>query len=206
MTIRIRNLCVGALIAIAASVAASEPKFLDVWRSPEISRLNFAARKIAALVIADDQSLQMSGEEALTRELTARNTNGVASYRLVPREELKNADTARGWFERAGVQGVVALRPVSRETEKSYSPVVWSSGYYQSFWGYYGYGWSSVYVARSSSDTTTVVVETLIYDLTRDRLVWAATSETKNPKQLQDFIADLVNAAVGEMKKMKLIG
>jgi len=206
MTIRIRNLCVGALIAIAASVAASEPKFLDVWRSPEISRLNFAGRKIAALVIADDQSLQMSGEEALTRELTARNTNGVASYRLVPREELKNADTARGWFERAGVQGVVALRPVSRETEKSYSPVVWSSGYYQSFWGYYGYGWSSVYVARSSSDTTTVVVETLIYDLTRDRLVWAATSETKNPKQLQDFIADLVNAAVGEMKKMKLIG
>jgi len=206
MTIRIRNLCVGALIAIAASVAASEPKFLDVWRSPEISRLNFAGRKIAALVIADDQSLQMSGEEALTRELTARNTNGVASYRLVPREELKNADTARGWFERAGVQGVVALRPVSRETEKSYSPIVWSSGYYQSFWGYYGYGWSSVYVARSSSDTTTVVVETLIYDLTRDRLVWAATSETKNPKQLQDFIADLVNAAVGEMKKMKLIG
>jgi hypothetical protein len=206
MTIRIRNLCVGALITIAASVAASEPKFLDVWRSPEISRLNFAGRKIAALVIADDQSLQMSGEEALTRELTARNTNGVASYRLVPREELKNADTARGWFERAGVQGVVALRPVSRETEKSYSPVVWSSGYYQSFWGYYGYGWSSVYVARSSSDTTTVVVETLIYDLTRDRLVWAATSETKNPKQLQDFIADLVNAAVGEMKKMKLIG
>jgi hypothetical protein len=206
MTIRIRNLCVGALITIAASVAASEPKFLDVWRSPEISRLNFAGRKIAALVIADDQSLQMSGEEALTRELTARNTNGVASYRLVPREELKNADTARGWFERAGVQGVVALRPVSRQTEKSYSPVVWSSGYYQSFWGYYGYGWSSVYVARSSSDTTTVVVETLIYDLTRDRLVWAATSETKNPKQLQDFIADLVNAAVGEMKKMKLIG
>jgi len=206
MTIRIRNLCVGALITIAASVAASEPKFLDVWRSPEISRLNFAGRKIAALVIADDQSLQMSGEEALTRELTARNTNGVASYRLVPREELKNPDTARGWFERAGVQGVVALRPVSRETEKSYSPVVWSSGYYQSFWGYYGYGWSSVYVARSSSDTTTVVVETSIYDLTRDRLVWAATSETKNPKQLQDFIADLVNAAVGEMKKMKLIG
>jgi hypothetical protein len=201
-----RNLCVGALITIAASVAASEPKFLDVWRSPEISRLNFAGKKIAALVIADDQSLQMSGEEALTRELAARNTNGVASYRLVPREELKNADTARGWFERAGVQGVVALRPVSRETEKSYSPIVWSSGYYQSFWGYYGYGWSSVYVARSSSDTTTVVVETLIYDLTRDRLVWAATSETKNPKQLQDFIADLVNAAVGEMKKMKLIG
>ena len=199
-------LCVAVPVTIAAVVAASEPKFLDVWRSPEVSRLNFAGKKIAALVIADDQSLQMSGEEALTRELTARGVNGVATYRIAPREELKSAETARGWFERAGIQGVVAMRPVSREMQKSSGPVVWSSGYYQSFWGYYGYGYSTVYVFGGSSTTTTVIVETLIYDLTQDRLVWAATSQTTNPRQLQSFVGDLVNAAVGEMKKMKLIG
>ena len=98
------------------------------------------------------------------------------------------------------------MRPVSRETERTYSPIVWSSGHYQSFWGYYGYGWSNVYVARASGTSTTIGVETLIYDLTRDRLVWAAASETKDPKQLQDFVRDLVIAAVGEMKKMKLVG
>jgi hypothetical protein len=202
----VRDLCLALFVAIAAAAAAAAPKFLDVWKSPEITRLNFAGKKVAALVITDDQSLEMSGEEALIRELVSRSVKGLAAYRIVPREELKSAERARGWFERAGIEGVVALRPVSRETERTYSPIVWSSGYYQSFWGYYGSGWDSVYVARASAISTTITVETLIYDLTRDRLVWAAASETKNPKQLQEFVKDLVNAAVGEMRKMKLIG
>ena len=45
-----------------------------------------------------------------------------------------------------------------------------------------------------------------MYDLTRDQLVWAATSETRDPKNLQDFITDLVKGAVSEMRKMKLVG
>jgi hypothetical protein len=50
------------------------------------------------------------------------------------------------------------------------------------------------------------VVETLIFDVTKNQLVWAATSSTRDPKTLQNFIKDLVNAAVDEMKKMKFVG
>jgi hypothetical protein len=202
-----RQSCIAVFVVAAVAVVAAAPEFLAVWKAPDVSRLNFGGKKVAALVITDDQSLQMSGEEALARELSARNVNGLATHRFVPREELKVAEKARGWFERAGVEGVVALRPVSRETEKSYSTVVWSSGYYQSFWGYYPYGWTSVYVApRSARETLVIVVETLVYDLTRDQLVWAATSETRDPKNLQTFVKDLVSATVDEMRQMKLIG
>jgi hypothetical protein len=195
------------LAVAAATTIAAAPKFVNVWKAPDAARLNFIGKKVAALVITDDQSLQMSAEEALSRELTARKVLGVASYRMLPREEMKNADTARGWYERAAVQGVVALRPVSVHQEQAASPVVWTSGYYPSFWGYYGYGWSSVYVVPlSARKTTTFVVETLIYDLPRDRLVWAGLSETRNPSELQSFIKELVAAAVDEMKKNKLVG
>ena len=202
-----RRLCVAILVTTAATVVIAAPKFVNVWKSPEVARLNFAGKKVAALVITDNQSLQMSGEEALTRELTARGVTGTPTYRFVPREELKSAETARGWFERAKVEGVVALRPVRAEKGREYTAVVWSSGYYPSFWGYYGYGWSSAYVTPlGGRETTTITVETLVYDLTRDQLVWAATSETKDPKNLQDFVKDLVKGAVNEMKKMKLVG
>ena len=202
-----RRLCVALLVTTAATVVITAPKFLAVWKSPEVARLSFAGKKVAALVITDSQSLQMSGEEALTRELTARGVTGTPTYRFVPREELKSAEMAKGWFERAKVEGVVALRPVRTQKEREYSAVVWSSGYYPSFWGYYGYGWSNLYaVPVSSRETTTITVETLVYDLTRDQLVWAATSETRDPKNLQDFVKDLVKGAVSEMKKMKLVG
>jgi hypothetical protein len=201
-----RRLCLAVFLVIGASVTMAAPKFIAVWKAPDVSRLNFAGKKVAALVITDDESLQMSGEEALNRELTARGVNALAAYRIVPREELKSAEKAKGWFERAGVEGVVALKPVRQERERSYTPAIWSSSYYQTFWGYYGYSWGSVYVPGSSEDTTTVVVETLIFSVPRDQLLWAATSETKNPKQLQSFIKELVSAAANEMKKMKLVG
>jgi len=59
---------VSAIVALmlASSVLAG-PKFIAVWKSPDVARLNFAGKKVAALAITDDQSLQMSAEEALTR-------------------------------------------------------------------------------------------------------------------------------------------
>ena len=200
-----RQIYVGCFLAAAAVTTLAAPKFSAVWKSPEVSRLNFAGRQVAALVITDSQSLQMSGEEALARELTARGVKGTPTYRFVPREELKSAESARGWFERRKIEGVVALRPVATKTEKQYTPIVWSSGYYPSFWGYYGYGWSSVYVIPAG-ETTTITVETLVYDLTKDQLVWAATSETRDPRSLQEFVKELVSGVVGEMRKVKLVG
>jgi len=201
-----RQLWTSVLVALTAATVVAAPKFLSVWKSPDVSRLNFAGKKVAALVITDDQPLQMSGEEALVRELNDRGVSGLATYRIVPREELKNPERAKEFFARASVEGVVALRPVARDRELEYSPVVWVSGYYPSFWGYYGYGWSTAYVAPTGRTITTIVVETLVYNVTTDKLIWAATSETRDPKTLQDFVKDLVKGAVSEMKKMKLVG
>jgi hypothetical protein len=200
-----RSLCVVLSLVMASTVVAAAPKFRSVWKAPDIASLNFQAKTVAALVITDDQALQVSAEEKLVRELTALGVNAIATYRIVPREELKSAEKARGWYERRGVQGVVAVRPLAQEVERTPN-FVFASGYDTSFWGYYGYGWSNVYaVPVGTRETTTVVVETLVYDATRDRLAWRATSETKDPKDLQQFITDLVSGTVKEMKKMKLV-
>jgi hypothetical protein len=192
-----------AYLIIAATALAAAPKFRSVWKASEVSRLNFSGKKVAALVITDDQSLQMSGEEALTRELTTRGVTALPTYRFVPREEMRDPERARAWFERSGVEGVVALRPVRRERSREATAVIWS-GYYQEFWGYYGQGWYSA-TPVITRETTTVVVETLVYDLTRNRLVWAAMSETKDPKNLQSFVTELIAGVIREMRKMNFI-
>jgi len=201
-----RVLCVVLSLLLATAVVAAGPKFRSVWKAPDISSLNFVGKTVAALVITDSQSLQVSAEEKLVSELMGLGVNAIATYRIVPREELKSAEKAKGWYDRRGIQGVVAVRPLAEEKERT-SPVVFASGYDTSFWGYYGYGWSTVYaVPVGSRVTTTVVVETLVYDATRDRLAWRATSETKDPKDLQRFMTDMVAGTVKEMKKMKLVG
>jgi hypothetical protein len=159
---------------------------------------------VAALVIAQEVSLRMSGEEAIVRELTARGLQAVATYRIVPKEELQSPDRARTWFEKASVEGVVAMRPVSREERTTYNPGTWTNPYYSSLWGYYGYGWGNLYLPGSVDRDTVVTVEATIYSVPRNQLLWAAVSETRNPKTLQRFVEDLVKESVKELHKQGL--
>jgi len=189
---------------VAVTMLSAAPKFTSAWRSPDAASVSFAGKKVAALVIAQDDSLRVAGEEALVRELTARGLQSVATYRIAPKEELKSADRAKGWFEKANVEGVVAMRPVSKDKRTTYNPGTWVNPYYSTFWGYYGYGWNSMYIPGSVDQDTVVVVETTIYSVTRNQLVWAAVSETKNPKDLQRFVEDLVKESVKELHKQGL--
>lgn len=193
------------LVLTAAVLFAAETKFTSTWKSPDSGTVSFAGKKVAALVISQDEPLRVAGEEALVRELTPRGLNMVATYRIVPKPELQTAEKAKVWYEKAGVEGVVALRPVSSDTVRSYSAAVWASPTYGSLWGYYGYGWTSVYVPSSTREDTFVVVEALVFSVPLDKLLWAGASETKNPKQLQQFVKDLVVAATKEMQQEGLI-
>lgn len=198
------RIAVWMVIVVAGVVVSAAPEFKNVWRSPDAAQVSFAGKKIAALVISQDDSLRMSGEESLVRELTARGLQAVATYRIAPKEELQSADRARGWFEKAGVEGVVALRPVSSEKRINYNSSLWMSPSYNTFWGYYGYGWTSVYVVGDVDRDTVVTVETLIFSVPRNQLMWAAVSETRNPKTLQKFVEDLVKESAKELQKQGL--
>ena len=200
---RLLSATLATMVACAAMLSAA-PKFSSVWKSPDAGSVSFAGKKVAALVIAQDDSLRVAGEESLVRELTARGLQSVATYRIAPKEELKSADRAKGWFEKANVEGVVALRPVSKDKRTTYNPGTWVNPYYSTLWGYYGYGWGSMYIPGSVEQDTVVVVETTIYSVPRNQLLWAAVSETKNPKDLRSFVDDLVKEAVKELHKQGL--
>ena len=197
--------CTTAVIVVALlAVLPAAIRFTSTFKSMDAGAVSFAGRKVAALVISNDDSLRVSGEEALAKELTARGMQAVATYRLAPKEEMRRAETARPWFEKAGVEGVVAVRPVSAETEQKYTPSMWVSPNYGTLWGYYGYGWTAVFVPGSQRQQTVVVVESTVYSLPRNQLLWAAVTETTNPRDLPAFVAELAKASVEEMQKQGL--
>ena len=196
---------IGLIASLAAgSLLSAAPKFTSVWRASDAGSVSFAGKKVAALVITQDDSLRVAGEESLVRELTARQLQAVATYRIAPKEELQSAERAKVWFEKANVDGVVALRPVSRNKRTTYTSSTWVNPSYSTLWGYYGYGYGSVYIPGSVERDTVVVVETLIFSVPRNQLLWAAVSETKNPGALREFVEDLVKEAVKELHEQGL--
>jgi hypothetical protein len=192
-------ICMTTIAALSAAVS-----FLSTFKSLDAGAANFGGKKVAALVISNDLALRMSGEEAMVRELNARGMQAVATYRIVPKEELTRAESAKPWFEKYGVEGVVVIRPVSRETRTAYTSGTWMSPNYSTFWSYYGYGWGSVYIPGSAQRETAVVVESTIHSVSRNQLLWAAVTESTNPRDMQAFIEELAKETVKEMQKQGL--
>jgi len=192
-----------AITLSAAVMVAADNEFLSTWKAPGATQMDFAGRKVAAVLISQDTSLRMSAEEALAREITARGPEGVASYRMVPKELLTDKKAAKEWFERAGIAGLVVLRPVKTDTTKEYSAVVWTSGYYNYAWEYWDYGWASVTPIGKGRDVSTITVETVLYDLSNGSPIWACVTRTRDPKDPQSYVKSL---AIDIVKKLEQEG
>ena len=177
----------------------------SIISAPGAEALNFAGRKVAAVMIVDDTNIRVSAEEALGREISARGPTGVPSYRIIPKEELTNKDSARGWFERAGIQGLVILRLVQTDKEKVYSSAIWVSGYYNYAWDYWGYGWANVYPVGKAREQRTFTVETLLYDLSKGTPIWAGVTRTTDPKDVQAYVKELAVDIVKQLEKDGLV-
>ena len=197
-------LLVTSLVVASGSLLLAA-KFKSTWNAPGAGPLNFAGKKVVALVIADDQNLEISSEEALGRELIARGVDGVAAYRLIPREELRDKDKAKGWFTRANVAGVVVMRLVGAPQGDGLHARHVGVAILRFTVGYYGYGWGTVYVSGSAREDTVVTIETLVFDVPKDKLLWAGVSEKTNPSGAQQVVKDLVKEAIKEMSKVGLV-
>jgi hypothetical protein len=102
------------------------------------------------------------------------------------------------------------MRPVGVKSDAVATPVVYSGPQYDEYWGgYYSYGWSAPYAldatGNQTSPTVTVSVETLIYSLKQNQLVWAGQSKTTNPENVKQLISELAGATAEELKKLDLV-
>ena len=99
------------------------------------------------------------------------------------------------------------MRLVKADTRKTWTPSMWSSPYYSTLWGYYGYGWGSLYAydpGQTRIDQV-AVVETLVFGVPQNKLLWAAVTESTNPKDANRVIKEIVTETVKQMTEQGLI-
>jgi hypothetical protein len=192
-----------ALICSAALClsACGSTTFTSTWKAPDAHRIDPAGKVIAALVISSDARQRRSAEVYLAHELTIRGANGVAAYTLIGLEH-PNVDYALSRFKAAGVQGVVVMRMVGHEQHVIVDEGGFSGSAYTTFGSYYSsYGMQISYSTGSVQTDTVVTIETLIYSLTKDKLLWAGTSRTSNPEGLQSLVTEVADAVAREVSQ-----
>jgi len=195
-----------AVLAATTAVtlaACATTSFQSTWKNPAAAPLNLKGKKVVALVVTDEEALRYAAEEEAAREITAHGAVGVPAYRLLPQAQIRDKERARAIFEKEGIEAVVVVRQVAKEKELSGS--FWSNPGYSSFWGpgFWGGGWGGDGYLRTD---TILVVETLVYSLEQNTLVWASQSKTLNPTQVGSFVRELGKTLGTEMEKQGLLG
>ena len=202
--------CFLVLIIVLQTCAilwAGSTKYVSIFRSPRAGLADLSGKKVAAFVVIPAEEMREAREETLATELRARGIDCIAGHLILPGPLVRDREKAKAYLEKAGVSGVVMVRLVGDEEITSYSPAtVWySQPYYQGFYSYWGYGWSAVYIPEYTWTDKVITLETLIYSIDKDELIWAGRSESTNPKDIQKFVKELVKEAGKELRKAGLV-
>jgi hypothetical protein len=191
----------GTMVVAAAFVLAAcgSTTLTDVWKAPDTARLQF--KKVSVVAISNDITWRRTIEDELVRRI--RDVQAVASYQFFADGEPRAWEAARERLKAAGFDGLVSFRLAGIDKQQTYVPPVYAN---RGVGGYWGYAWPAVYSPGYTVTDTLVQVETLVYELGDDKLVWASRSRSFNPANAKDLVNEVVDAVRDEMRKQGLIG
>jgi hypothetical protein len=196
---RISRAALAAACALALGACATA-KYDATWVNPEAQNLSFkAGDKVLAMVPIKNEGMRRIAEDSLARAISARGLQGVPSYTLVPTELTK--DKARAAAEKVGAAGAVVMRVLAKD--KVSSSQLSQSSSYTAYWDSNS-GWSSPNPSDMRSDTV-LVVETLVYDMRQDKLVWAGQSQTTNASKVDGLISELADQTARQLRQQGLV-
>jgi hypothetical protein len=180
--------------------------FTSTWKAPDARPVNPTGKTVAAVFVSSDEGRRRTAEDVLVLKLNEHGAHGIAAYTLIPTEELRDMNRVHTRLAQAGVDGVVVMRVIGKSQQLSYTPgAARFPPYYRRLSGYWGYGWGAVYEPGYLRTDTLVSVETLVYSLQDDALLWAGTSRTTNPSSIDRFVDELADAVGAEMTKQGLL-
>jgi len=178
-------------------LACASTHLTSTWRDPGIGPIEF--RKVAGIALSQDATLRRVAEDAFVKSVGPQYA--VAGYSLIPDDEIRDKDKVKARLQAAGIEGAAVFRMIGVDERKTWVPPTTYSG----FGGYYGWAAPIVYQPGYLATDRVVQVETTLYSVSQARLVWAAHSETLNPKSAQETIDGVIGATVAAMRKERLI-
>jgi hypothetical protein len=171
-------LCIGCVIGLMIAACATTD-ILSTWRKPGVERLTF--NKVVVVSTVKDEALRRQTEDQLVAQMAP--TPAVPSYP----EELMAA------LKKSDCDGALVMNLKSVDKEATWVPGAGGYGY----WGWYDPGYVQV--------DTYVRIETKIYRLPSEELLWAATSRTANPTSTRSLVNEVSSTLRTELRDEGLI-
>jgi hypothetical protein len=186
------------LVACAAALGlalacASNTRIVDQWSAPGLEASDLAFEHVVAIAIMQDETRRRAAEDAVAR--MASRTKVTPGYQILGSADRADAEQVAAALARRGIDGAITMRLIDVEEEQTWVPGYHRYVYPGGFYGYYGHLGAYVYEPGYLRTDRYVRIETTLYDVRRRRLLWAGVSETWNPRDVDEIVEGVVQAA-----------
>ncbi|MEI6705640.1 MAG: hypothetical protein WCK96_00745 [Methylococcales bacterium] len=189
-------------IALGLLVSCSSTSIVSSWKEPSTTLSSNQIHKILFIALLKDESYRRQAEDKL---VSLSKGKGIASYAYMSSDSTK-ADLEQR-VKADAIDLVVIMRLADVQKETRYVPGSSDMYGYNGMYGYGGYMGGYRYAAPMYYDpgyyTTDkkYLVETNVYSVDPNKLLWAGTTSTMNPTEIDTTTTEIVNAVVDNMKK-----
>ena len=213
-----KKLLVISLVGIFVT-ACSGTKVSDSWSSQEYKG---KIRNVYIIGIAKNDLNRMMFENNFIRRLTEEGVKSTPSYPDLPRGMEAEKDSIIRMMRANNSDSVLLTRVTGQETKATFTSGSRSatrysfpqgggySGtqanqrlglpYYMNWHSYYTTGYQAIPVQRSETKFIVLYIESVLYDLQTEELIWSARMETDLQSNLENMMKKFVDQAVKELK------
>ncbi|WP_394774310.1 hypothetical protein [Flavobacterium sp.] len=198
------------MIAFALFSCGTNTSIVNSWRDPKITVAQENFKKVLVVALVKDEASRRITEN----RIAASNEIFKTSYQYL-NEATKNLTQEQKLkiLHDENFDGVITLRLVSTEKETEYVPGSYTGMYYGGFdgayTGMYGYGFGNWYGMYSPSfydpgyyqETTSYMVETNVFSLKENKLIWTGTTKSDYVTDLGSTVDAIMQTVVAEMRK-----
>lgn len=184
---------------IAGIVSATKMK--SSWKNSSATPQDLQFKKVLVAVIVRQPYTRKIAEDKAVRVLQAnRKVEAVASYTIFENVDT-DKETAKAKIAEMGFDGIVLIRQADEPDTKKYDEKAaesWND--YNWFWGI----WGGTYNAQFRDDNL-LYLETLLFSMKDQKLIWAGITETKNPKNPAQVVGEIAEENAKLLQKEGLI-
>ena len=195
-----------AFVMLAGIMSCSNTKITSSWMDSKKTGTSY--NDILVIGIAEEEHNRRLFEERFTEQLTAAGIESEVSYRILPEGTEINRDTVSAAIKGKNIDSVIVTHLVKVEEETvyrqnmDYRPTY---GYYNGLYSYYPHVNSYVHQPGYYTTHDVVILETNLYEVKSEELVWSAQSRSFAPESAKEVIDDLVKLVIKDLQEKGLI-
>jgi hypothetical protein len=190
---------IGVLLAGVLACARNSTELETSWRDPAVGNLRF--RRMLVSYVSNDPTERRRVEDKLASQLP----NAFPAYKAAPDLAGRDRPDASALLHDKKFDGAIVMRVVDVGDRQQYIPLTtWYTGY-PSFYGYWGSSWGMVQRPGYVVTNRVVSVETAIYSIKDDKLLWAARTHSLDAASPTKLVDESVDAVIRELRGQRLL-